>query len=114
MMELEIVGSKNTIKVTGEYAIRKLLGNNQIPIQLKDQTTSQLSMLPSGYFYVDKKANKHAKLVSVTYHGGGFGHGVGMSQNGVKAMANQGYTFSQMLSHYYPGTELSLVQHDNE
>ena len=113
MMELEIKGSKHTIKVTGEYAIRKLLGNNQIPVNLKDGTTSQLSMLPSGYFYIAKKTNAKGKVSSFTFYGGGFGHGVGMSQNGVKAMADKGYTFEQMLSHYYAGTELSIVQHDN-
>lgn len=36
----------------------------------------------------------------------GYGHGVGMSQLGAIAMANQGKTFSQILSSYYPGTTL--------
>ncbi|MCQ2476300.1 MAG: peptidoglycan DD-metalloendopeptidase family protein [Clostridia bacterium] len=36
----------------------------------------------------------------------GFGHGVGMSQLGAIAMANQGKSFSQILSAYYPGTTL--------
>lgn len=36
----------------------------------------------------------------------GFGHRVGMSQYGAEAMAVRGETYLQILSHYYPGTEL--------
>jgi len=36
----------------------------------------------------------------------GFGHRVGMSQYGAEAMAVSGSKYSQILSHYYPGTEL--------
>ncbi len=38
--------------------------------------------------------------------GRGFGHGVGMSQWGAFAMAQQGRSYEQILSHYYRGTEL--------
>lgn len=38
----------------------------------------------------------------------GFGHGVGMSQYGAKVMAEQGADYREILSHYYPGTELVL------
>ena len=37
----------------------------------------------------------------------GYGHGVGMSQYGARAMAEEGKSWEQILSHYYPGTELS-------
>ena len=36
----------------------------------------------------------------------GFGHGVGMSQYGANGMANAGYNYKDILSHYYPGTNL--------
>lgn len=36
----------------------------------------------------------------------GFGHGVGMSQYGANGMANDGYEYQNILSHYYPGTTL--------
>ena len=37
----------------------------------------------------------------------GYGHGVGLSQWGAKAMAEQGQNFADILAHYYPGTSLS-------
>ncbi|MDD4036702.1 MAG: stage II sporulation protein D [Bacilli bacterium] len=36
----------------------------------------------------------------------GYGHGVGMSQYGANGMANQGYGYKSILSHYYPNTQL--------
>lgn len=50
---------------------------------------------------------------TVTYQSGnfsfttrGYGHGVGMSQWGAKAMAEQGSDYTTILAHYYPGTSL--------
>jgi len=39
--------------------------------------------------------------------GRGAGHGVGLSQYGAKGMAEAGYGFREILSHYFPGTGLS-------
>lgn len=36
----------------------------------------------------------------------GYGHGVGLSQWGAKAMAEQGCTYAEILAHYFPNTEL--------
>lgn len=38
----------------------------------------------------------------------GYGHGVGLSQYGARYMAMEGKTYDQILSHYYPGTQLRL------
>ncbi len=40
----------------------------------------------------------------------GSGHGVGMSQYGAKLLAAQGYSYDDILAHYYPGTELVTPQ----
>lgn len=37
----------------------------------------------------------------------GYGHGVGMSQYGANGMANAGYSYKDILAHYYPGTTLT-------
>lgn len=36
----------------------------------------------------------------------GFGHGVGMSQNGADAMARAGYNFREIIEHYYTGVDI--------
>lgn len=43
---------------------------------------------------------------TIKFSGKGWGHGVGMSQWGAKGLAEQGYTYQQILEHYYPGTRL--------
>ncbi len=40
----------------------------------------------------------------------GFGHGVGMSQNGANAMAEEGYDYRTILKHYYTGVELEKLK----
>jgi stage II sporulation protein D len=42
----------------------------------------------------------------ITINGRGWGHGVGMSQLGAEGMARLGYTFSEILMHYYTGVEI--------
>ena len=38
----------------------------------------------------------------------GYGHGVGMSQHGADYLARQGYTYRQILEHYYIGTKIEV------
>jgi stage II sporulation protein D len=45
----------------------------------------------------------------VTFQGGGLGHGVGLCQWGARGLAQQGARFSEILSFYFPGTE---IDHD--
>ena len=42
-------------------------------------------------------------------YGGGFGHGVGMSQNAAKALAAAGYVYTDILGYFYQGTALQQV-----
>lgn len=42
--------------------------------------------------------------------GRGYGHGIGLSQWGARTMAVQGYSYSQILNHYYQGSTLSEVR----
>ncbi len=58
--------------------------------------------LKSANFDIDVTEN--AVLFTVR----GYGHGVGMSQFGAKAMAEMGKTYVEILAHYYPGTNLVI------
>lgn len=44
---------------------------------------------------------------SFTLKGGGFGHGIGMSQYGAYGQARRGETYKSILKHYYAGTSVS-------
>lgn len=58
------------------------------------------AILPSSLFSV-----KHEKQEWIVT-GSGFGHGVGMCQMGVRARAQAGQSFQEILTHYYPGITL--------
>ena len=44
-----------------------------------------------------------------TLRGAGWGHGVGLCQIGAAIMADRGYTYSEILSRYYPGATLTKM-----
>lgn len=99
--ELVITGTEHTIKVQMQSAIRQLLAPKGLTVKLSDGTKNTgMSLLPSGFFYVDVADGK------VVMNGGGYGHGVGLSQNSAKTMAEAGLSYSDILSEYFPGSTL--------
>jgi SpoIID/LytB domain protein len=44
--------------------------------------------------------------------GGGFGHGVGMSQTGAYNLGALNWSSDRILQFYYPGTELKPISND--
>ncbi|MGH2475214.1 MAG: SpoIID/LytB domain-containing protein, partial [Candidatus Limnocylindrales bacterium] len=49
---------------------------------------------------------------TVTFHGRGYGHGVGLSQYGARGRANDGQSAAAILAHYYEGTTLGSIPLD--
>lgn len=58
--------------------------------------------------YADSYEESSANT-SFTFKGSGWGHGVGMSQYGAKGMAEAGYTYDEILTHYFSGAEVTTV-----
>lgn len=97
----EIEGTKNTLRVYTEYNIRLLLiGEKTIFHRQDKKEVTGLNCLPSGFFIVKKKGDQFV------FTGGGYGHGVGMSQNGANQLAAQGKSCADILSYYFSGTTL--------
>ncbi len=103
---LSLTGEKGILFVTGEYQIRKVLCPEETTVTLKGGNIKKCTMLPSGYFTVEQKEGEE-EVVLIT--GGGYGHGVGMSQNGAKALAELGRTSEEILEFYYPKTVILEV-----
>ncbi len=107
--ELKIIGTENTVMVRTEYNIRLLLSPiNSVVYRLDDTGVDKLSLLPSAFFIVDQNKN-NGKLESFTLNGGGYGHGVGMSQNGVKSLADAGREYEEIITYFYEGTKLGFI-----
>ncbi|MHA7139607.1 SpoIID/LytB domain-containing protein [Rossellomorea arthrocnemi] len=85
-----------------------LLGDIKLhTFKLENSSISELrSMFGGSYFksyHVDQVVNSQGKYI---IKGKGFGHGVGMSQYGAKAMADSGRSYVDILRFYYPNTVL--------
>jgi SpoIID/LytB domain protein len=89
LYEMQIVGSKRTMVIGKELEIRKWLSK---------------SHLYSSAFVVDRNENGDFILT-----GAGWGHGVGLCQIGAAVMADKGYTYEQILAHYFPGSKLEII-----
>lgn len=48
----------------------------------------------------------------VVFHTKGYGHGVGLSQNGANGMAKNGSTYEEILHHYYTGVQITVYGSD--
>lgn len=110
IMTLKIEGSLATAKVSTEYVIRSLFATTSeatVTITRSNESTvSGMSLLPSAFFVMEPTYNEDQSLKTLEIHGGGFGHGVGMSQDGVLGMTEKGYDYASIIAHYYPGTDL--------
>lgn len=101
--ELRITGSGGVRVIQGEYQIRSYLSPEGCSISRADGSKGSASILPSGCFYIEKKGKK------LIINGGGYGHGVGMSQNGAKEQAQDGKTYTDILKFYYSQTEVKDI-----
>ena len=104
--ELTVTGTDGTVTIKGQSAIRSALGNPSLIITKKDGgTMTGSATLPSACIAIEKRTGEDGSL-SFHIYGGGFGHGVGMSQNGAQGMAKTGKGYKQILDFFYHGTEL--------
>lgn len=104
--EMIITGSKAVIKVISEYNIRRILCNGESKVIRQDgSSVGAGTLLPSAFLII--KADKTGEdMIGYTLVGGGYGHGVGMSQNCAKEMGNQGYGYKEILESFFSDCEV--------
>lgn len=99
--ELVIQADYGTIKVISEHNIRYVLNDGKAKILRQDgKKIASSSLLPSAFFVIST-GKKDGNVVGYSLSGGGFGHGVGMSQNGAKEMAKCGWKAGDILRYFY-------------
>jgi SpoIID/LytB domain protein len=76
-------------------------------IQLeKTEVRSAFGPPRSTLFYLEPVYDPNQRLKGYAFVGGGFGHGVGLSQYGSYNLARLGWSAKQILEFYYPGTTI--------
>ena len=104
--ELLITTDKGKFLVKNEYHVRAVITDGESKAQLQnDNSYACGNLLPSAFFMIETE-KKDDLAVGIKLTGGGFGHGVGMSQNGAKNLADLGYQAKEILEFYYEGCEV--------
>ena len=104
VLQLKLKYKKGTVLVGNEYNIRALLGAGVTELVLADGSKKETALLPSAYTTLTQLENG-----TYAMSGGGYGHGIGMSQNGAGAMAAEGKTCEEILKFFFSGIELKAV-----
>lgn len=95
-VQIVVTGDKGTVTVDTENKIRAALGGSGYSITKNDGTvTDSTKLLPSAFFTIRREGE------SFIIEGGGFGHGIGMSQNGANEMAKVGMDYKEILQTFY-------------
>ena len=89
--KLKIVGTQKTMTIGKEMEIRRTLSS---------------SHLFSSAFVVDKGETKEGIPQWFLLSGAGWGHGVGLCQIGAAVMGEKGYSYEEILLHYYKGADI--------
>lgn len=105
---LTLETDQGTFEVKGEYNIRYILNNGGSIVRQDGTEMETGKILPSAYFVIDVVKNKE-NVIGYTIFGGGYGHGVGMSQNAAKTMGNRGMDHEEILTFFYPDCCLEKI-----
>lgn len=94
VIELDLMTTKGCYRISKELVIRRTFQKDGIS-------------LPSANIVFEKALDSYGNVVDITVYGGGFGHGVGMSQFGAGFMATKmNQPYYNILRHYYTGISL--------
>ena len=112
MQYAQSVGLKGTLK--GITIARKTDTGRATNLTLR--TTSGTKQVPCGKFRL-ATGIRSCKLTKISVHtkntffqGKGYGHGIGMCQDGANGMAKNGKNYKQILKHYYPGSDITEIK----
>ena len=78
----------------------------------KDEIRSAFAAPRSTLFYLEPLNKGTPDLWGYAFIGGGFGHGVGLSQTGAQNLAKLGWSNSQILQFYYPDTQIKSLSNE--
>lgn len=102
-----------TVQMTKELEIRRFLGKYLTGVTLMDGSErTNFTLIPCAFFIIDGYGDNivvkdlDKKNPTITLCGGGFGHGLGMSQYGANAMAKAGMDYQSIIKAYYSNVEI--------
>lgn len=106
ILTLEIQYENGSARIKNEYTIRRVLGLCVEKIVYADASeNTAVTLLPSAFCALCEQADGTLLL-----QGGGYGHGLGMSQNGANGMAKAGMNYEEILQYFYRDVTISSIE----
>ena len=107
-----VITSNGKYLIAKEFNVRKLLATNNALYGSKGEEGSynskpimpNVTSLPSAYLALEDEGGY------INIYGGGFGHGVGMSQFAAGTLTKNGESYKNVLKRYYTDVKLSTVE----
>lgn len=100
--ERGVSGKAKTLKISaenGEWIVKKELTIRRV-------IEKEGKALPSANIAFKNEYDNDGNLSNINIFGGGYGHGVGMSQFGAGYLSLNGWSFDKILKHYYDGISI--------
>jgi len=114
VMSLNLGFKDVNIVIQGDSALRAIFnlskeytGVNTSMLRLNSSSLSNPTSLPSRFFSIEKSGDAY------TIYGGGYGHGVGMSQYGAMDLAKEGWDFKKILNIYYKDINYAKISYNS-
>ncbi|MCQ2147186.1 MAG: DUF4922 domain-containing protein [Bacteroidales bacterium] len=112
LKRLEVIGEKGSIIIGKELIIRRYFSESHLKssafiVKYYDADDKEI---PESKVLSDWNDSKTVSWDHIILYGAGWGHGVGLCQIGAAVMSFKGYKFDEILAHYYPGSELKVIE----
>lgn len=106
ILTLRLTFENGAADVYSEYNIRNVLacGINKLTCQ-DGSDRAPVTLLPSAAFAIEKNPDG-----TYLFSGGGFGHGIGMSQNGANGLARAGFSCEEIINFFFDGTTVENIK----
>lgn len=105
---LDISYEKGTVMLFSEYNVRSVLGAAVTQVTDKNGDDIDMALLPSAYCTIEQAED------GFVVYGGGYGHGIGMSQNGANGMAKSGMNYVDILMKFYHDITIENIYNEDK
>ena len=98
--------AKTEIEIVSTFESGRVKGLRLGKTEITGKQARSLFDLKSAMFTITWSEN------GIVFHTKGYGHGVGLSQNGANGMAKHGSTYEEILHHYYTDVRITVYGAD--
>ena len=110
IIKLLLQGTQGSAVLDTEYNIRKFfVPQNEVVILTDGSQAPKQALLPSAYFTI-QTLYENGQKYGIQLFGGGYGHGVGMSQNGARHLAEQGKNWQEIVKVFYQNIDIQGIE----